>query len=135
VIKPGDIIDYYYLWHRQAEAGEESGRKARPVCLAVVSQRDPTRLFLFPVTTQPPFRDRAAFALSQLECKRVRLRHPSWLILDEYNIAATDYVTDFGDLEPRGSLTPATLRAVLGEIRALQAAGRLRGVRRDTDSP
>jgi len=132
-MRAGELYDYFYLWHRQAEAGEESGRKARPVCLALVSARDPQRLFLFPITTQPPSADRAAFALHEIDCRRGQLRYPSWLILDEYNVTVAEQLTDFGAVEPRGELSPATLQTVLQQIRRLQAAARLRGVNRNKD--
>ena len=133
MIGAGDIVDYSYLWHRQASAGEEAGRKTRPCCLAVVSRRDPERLFLFPVTSRPPGRDRVAHAFTEIECRRAGLRHPAWLILDEYNVAARDYVTDFGALRPRGHIGPTSLKIVLGIIRRLQSARGLRGVKRDMD--
>ena len=132
-MKPGDIFDYSYLWHRQAGAGEESGRKTRPCCLAVVSRRDPAKLFLFPLTWQLPEAGRPAYAFTEFESKRSGLYHPAWIILDEYNVASAEYVTDFGDLRPRGSLPPATLRTVLDRLRALQASSALRGVKRDAE--
>lgn len=134
MIGAGDIVDYHYLWHRQAVAGEEGGRKARPCCLAVVSRRDPRRLFLFPITSQEPDPPaRTAYAFTEFECRRAGLRHPAWLILDEYNVAAMDYVTDFDTLEPRGRLSRHSLQYVLQLIRRLQDTQRLRGVKRDTD--
>lgn len=54
MFKPGDLLRYYYLWARQADAGEESGRKARPVCIVVRIPTTPAALFLFPLTSQQP---------------------------------------------------------------------------------
>jgi hypothetical protein len=132
-VKAGEFYDYFYLWKRQAEAGEDAGRKARPVCLAVVSARDPERLFLFPVTTQPPGSDRTAFLITEIECRRAKLRYPSWLILDEYNTTTAAYVTDYESVEPRGSLSPTALKIVISMIRDVQAAARMRGVKRDKE--
>jgi hypothetical protein len=33
--EPGQVVRFVYLWKRQATVGEESGRKARPVCVVV----------------------------------------------------------------------------------------------------
>jgi len=35
MLEAGDVVRFHYLWTRQAAKGEESGRKARPVCVVV----------------------------------------------------------------------------------------------------
>ena len=81
--------------------------------LAVISKSRPETLFLFPITSQPPPADCPAFALSEIECRRTRLRFPSWLVLDEYNATKAQNAADFDHLDPIGSLSPMTLKTVL----------------------
>src|SRR5690348_6998323 len=54
--EPADVISYSYLWSHEAEAGEESGRKDRPVVVVVarVAQQDSTALLVAPITHTPP---------------------------------------------------------------------------------
>jgi hypothetical protein len=41
MLERGQIVRFFYLWKRQADAGEESGRKARPVCIVVRTPDNP----------------------------------------------------------------------------------------------
>jgi hypothetical protein len=50
----GDVAEFYYLWHREEIAGEESGRKPRPVCIVIKTPGNPDVVFLFPFTSKPP---------------------------------------------------------------------------------
>lgn len=106
-LKPGDVVRYYYLWARQAADGEESGRKARPVCVVVRTPAEPAALFLFPLTSQKPAPSRDALAVSEIECRRGGLDHPSWLILDEYNRVQVDETYDLSEVRPIGTFSPA----------------------------
>lgn len=56
----GLVIRYRYLWQRQARAGEETGRKARPACVVIPIGAKGADVVLFPLTTQPPGPDRVA---------------------------------------------------------------------------
>lgn len=62
--EPGLIISYAYVWDREAQSGQEEGRKDRPcvIALAVERQRDgETLVTVLPVTHRPP--DDAAAAV------------------------------------------------------------------------
>jgi hypothetical protein len=128
MFKPGNLLRYYYLWARQAEAGEESGRKARPVCVVVRTPTTPAALFLFPLTSQQPDPTRTYIAISEIECRRGGLDFPSWLILDEYNRARTDEVYDLATTKPIGSFSPAFIRKIAGLIKEAANQRRLRGI-------
>ena len=54
--EPGDVIRHWYLWHDQASQGAEEGVKSRP-CLVVrtdLNEHDETKVYVAPITTQPP---------------------------------------------------------------------------------
>lgn len=128
MLKPGDLLRYYYLWARQADAGEESGRKARPVCIVVRTPVEPAALFLFPLTSQKPDRSRAHIAVSEIECRRGGLDFPCWLILDEYNRVQVDEAYDLVTTTPIGAFSPVFVRKIAALIKEAAAKRRLRGV-------
>ncbi|MBZ9767156.1 hypothetical protein LB526_10345 [Mesorhizobium sp. CA6] len=128
MFKPGDLLRYYYLWARQADAGEESGRNARPVCVVVRTPTTPAALFLFPLTSQQPDAIRTYIAVSEIECRRGGLDFPSWLILDEYNRVRTDEAYDLVTVKPIGSFSPAFVRKIAGLIKEAADQRRLRGI-------
>jgi hypothetical protein len=130
VFEAGEVYEFSYLWKRQAEQGEESGRKDRPVCLAVTSGQNPTALFLFPITSRKPLSGRQAIALSDVECRRANFDQPAWLVIDELNYATTDNLVDFVGLSPLGAFSTAFLAAIAGRIKALRTRGRVAFVRR-----
>ncbi|RZS83372.1 hypothetical protein EV217_2114 [Phyllobacterium myrsinacearum] len=130
MLQPGDVLEYHYLWARQADAGEESGRKARPVCLVVRTATNPANLFLFPLTSQKPLRSRASTAISEIECRRAGLDFPSWLILDEYNYVDADKAYDFVSTTPLGAFSEAFLRKIAVLIKQASAERRARAVLR-----
>lgn len=131
-MKIGTVLEYAYLWKRQADAGEISGRKDRPVCLALRLGTDPDRMafFLFPITSQPPAADRPAIAIPQIECRRGGLSHPAWLIVDEFNHTKADAAYDVADATPRGMFSAAFMKAVVRQIAEARQKGRLQGVKR-----
>ena len=53
--EPADVLSYSYLWAREAERGEESGRKDRPVVVVVarVERESDTLVLVAPVTHSP----------------------------------------------------------------------------------
>jgi hypothetical protein len=128
VLKPGDIVRCYYLWARQADAGEESGRKARPVCVVVRTPVEPAALFLFPLTSQKPGHARSHLSISEIECRRGGLAYPSWLILDEYNRVKVDEAYDLAGTTAIGTFSPAFVRKIAAAIRQAAMQRRLRGV-------
>ena len=56
----GLVISYNYLWAREHDRHEEFGRKARPACVQIIIARNEsaTIVALFPITSQPPHKDR-----------------------------------------------------------------------------
>jgi hypothetical protein len=124
----GDILRYYYLWSHQADAGEQSGRKPRPVCLVVRSTANPASMFLFPFTTKEPTGERGFLAVSEIECRRGGLDFPVWLILDEFNSVQADETYDLASPRPLGTFSPAFLRRVAQAIKDLSAQRRVRAI-------
>ena len=117
----GQVIGYSYLWSAQHECGEDSGRKARPVCVVVPLNTRQGGVVLFPLTTQPPGPYRIAIEVPEIERQRLKLRGRSrcWIILDEGN---TDQIPGSFHLEPisydpvvisYGLLSPAFIRILI----------------------
>ena len=130
LMKRGEVYRYNYLWSHQHQRKEISGRKVRPVCLVVRSQRTPADLFLFPLTSQPPG-DRLALAVPENELYLAALRSPCWIILDEYNVLSEGHLYDFDSLSPLGTFSLGFMRKIAGAISAATKQHRLRSVRRD----
>lgn len=130
MLEPGQIVRFFYLWKRQATAGEESGRKARPVCVVVRTAAVPGAVFLFPVTSQLPDTERLSLAISQMECRRAGLDFPCWIILDEYNRVELDKAFDSESTTPLGSFSPAFLKKTALTVKNAAAARRLVGITR-----
>ena len=73
--KIGDIWRYPYLWKREADAGEEGGRKPRPTALSAVvpvSEKS-TLLYLLPITGTEPTKDQDALEIPATEIRRAGL--------------------------------------------------------------
>jgi len=130
MLKAGDLIRYYYLWAREAAQGEEGGRKARPACIVVRSRADPPSLFVFPLTSQRPGPDRPCLPVSEIECRRGGIDHPSYLILDEYNRFLESEAFDVISLKPIGAFSPTFMRKIAEAVKALAETRRLRAVSR-----
>lgn len=95
MLEQGDVAEFYYLWHREAQQGEESGRKPRPVCVVIKTPGNPDIVFLFPFTSKAPLPGQLALSVPETECRRIGLTAPCWIILDEYNRVETDKDYDF----------------------------------------
>ena len=86
--EPADVISYSYLWAREAAAGEESGRKDRPVVVVVatLARGDGTLLFVAPVTHTAPGHDTDAIEIPLNVKKQLGLdSQRSWIVLTELN--------------------------------------------------
>ncbi len=105
----GEVFRYDYLWRREFERGEDSGRKARPVCVTIMlSDRDGvTRVLLFPITSQPPGPARVALSVPETEARRTGLRTPAWIIIDDCNIDLWEASFHFADRRPVGRFSYA----------------------------
>lgn len=121
----GAVYNYAYLWARQRDAGEISGRKNRPAALLLRNSRLPDLLFMFAISSSPPDSGRLALRLSPSECDRAGLRSPAWIYLDEFNVSSAADPVDFAGVAPLGNLSRSFVdrvrRAALENIRARRA--------------
>jgi hypothetical protein len=128
----GDIILYSYLWARQHERGEESGRKARPTCvMLILAGRDgKPKPLLFPITSQPPTAGAHAVQIPETEARRAKLYTPAWVIVDEFNTddLATSWAIE--DPKPLGQFSRKFMSRIAAEAAAAIRAGSARGVPR-----
>ena len=128
----GVVIRYAYLWAREYARGEESGRKTRPVCVQISfsgASRDQTAL-LFPVTSQIPAAGVKALQIPETEARRVRLRTPAWIIVEEWNednLATSDSIDD---PEPLGAFSKAFVGKIREAVVAAIQSRNYRAVRR-----
>lgn len=128
--KPGQIIDYHYLWRWQAIEGETEGRKKRPSCVVLVIKDHNGNhvLFLAPITSKQPAADRHAVLIPETETRRARLdRHiPLWVMIDELNADLLEQSYVLEDREPRGAFSPAFTDKLIRAVQEVRAAGKLR---------
>lgn len=130
MFEQGDVAEFYYLWNREEQAGEESGRKPRPVCVVIKTPGNPDVVFLFPFTSKSPMAGQLALNVPATECRRVGLTAPCWLILDEYNRVEMDKDYDFASTEPIGSVSPAFLREIAATIKQAVQSSSIKAVHR-----
>lgn len=88
--QPGLVIRYSYLWHREAQAGQEEGVKDRP-CAVVLAIRDEehgvTRVYALPITHSPPVSGDDAVELPAPVKARLGLDSDrSWVAVTEANV-------------------------------------------------
>jgi hypothetical protein len=128
----GLVISYNYLWAREHDRREESGRKARPVCVQIViaGGKGRTVVALFPITSQPPHASRTALEIPEMETRRIGLTNPSWIIVDEWNLDDLARSPHIADVRPIGSLSPAFMKRVRGAAADRIRARRYRSVPR-----
>ncbi|TCU41237.1 hypothetical protein [Rhizobium azibense] len=130
MFEAGDVVRFNYLWKRQADAGEETGRKARPVCVVVRTNAVPGVVFLFAITSQLPTEERLFLPISQIECRRAGLDFPCFITLDEYNRVELDKAFDFESTTPLGSFSPTFLKTIARTVKDAAASRRLSAVSR-----
>lgn len=128
MFKAGDVVRYYYLWHKQAQKGEYSGRKARPSCVMVKTEK---HLFLFPITSQEPHNLQYSLKVPEIECQRAGLQKQSWVRVDEFNVVPCESLFDFEDLKPQGRFSRAFVRKIALKIKEVKAIKSLKKVSRD----
>jgi hypothetical protein len=128
----GLVISYNYLWAREYDRREESGRKARPACVQIIIARGKsgTVVALFPITSQPPQAGRTALEIPEMEARRVGLSTPSWIVIDEWNLDDLAKSPHIADPRPIGSLSPVFMKRVRSEAAARIRARRYRSVPR-----
>lgn len=130
-IQTASVIEYPYLWVREADNGLTEGRKTRPTAVGVrIAKPEGDILILFPVTTREPRSDRIACEVPDTEKARagLDLDRRQWIILDEYNL---DIVGQSFYLSPdsaKGRFSRAFFAPLVRE--ALRQAGRAKKVDR-----
>lgn len=134
--RKGQIINYSYLWQREADAGRVEGRKNRPS--AVVLAQKSGRVAVVPITHSPPLPGTKAIEIP-LQVKRLlgMDNDRSWIITSEVN----GFIWPGYDLAPFedgdisfGTLPPTLLKRVLMQVSWNAHEGRLSTVLRETDS-
>jgi hypothetical protein len=110
----GLVISYNYLWAREYDRHEESGRKARPACVQIIiaDGEGGTVVALFPITSQPPQAERTALAIPEMDARRIGLTIPSWVVVDEWNLDDLAKSPHIADSRPIGLLSPAFMKRV-----------------------
>jgi hypothetical protein len=128
----GLVISYNYLWAREHDRDEESGRKPRPACVQIIaaSSSSGTVVALFPITSQPPLTGRTAIEIPQMEARRIGLTSPSWIIVDEWNLDDLAKSPHIADSRPLGALSPAFMKRVRREAADRIRARRYRSIPR-----
>lgn len=128
----GQVILYSYLWAREHDSGEESGRKARPTCvLLIVAGKDGRpRPLLFPITSRPPGPSTRFVEIPETEARRAKLYTPAWVIVDEFNTddLATSWAIE--DAEPLGQFSRRFMARIAAEVAAAIRASGVRSVPR-----
>lgn len=126
----GGIYRFSYLWARQYEGGEESGRKVRPVCLMFKTAKPSGRLYLFPITTILPDPDRISIEIPLSERQKIGLNQKCWLVMDEYNLTSETAAYDFESLIPMGQLRQVFLREVATIIKRVLSSHKMKAIPR-----
>ena len=127
----GSVIRYAYLWAREQGRGEESGRKNRPTCVMIIMRGSggDTPL-LFAITSRAPAAGTDAVEIPETEARRVGLRMPAWVVVDEFN--TDDLETSFAieDRKPLGSFSRKFMAAIAAGAAASIRKGASRAIPR-----
>jgi hypothetical protein len=86
--QPGLVIQFSYLWKREADAGREEGVKDRPcaVVVAIEGRAGQPRVIVLPITHSPPQPPDEGIELPQQTKTRLGLDDDrSWVIVSEGN--------------------------------------------------
>ena len=82
---PGDVLHYRYLWHHEADAKREDGKKTRPcLVLAVRETAKGLVVHIAPITTQRLDPDNL-IAIPQAVIHHLGLDDRSIIVTSEYN--------------------------------------------------
>jgi hypothetical protein len=127
----GAIYRFNYLWAREHDQGEESGRKDRPACLLLRPEAFPEILVMFAITSQPPSSDQTSVEIPVSECEKGGLYSPAWIILDEYNLVHASRSPDFTSLDPIGRFSDRFLRDITAIVVQRIRAKAARAVQRN----
>lgn len=135
--EPGLVVPYVYLWRREHEAGEESGRKARPAVVVIVivqTESGSPRVAVAPVTSQEPDASRSAVEIPRRVLTHLGLpAQRSWVICDEYNAfdwPGPDLSVTAAGKASYGYVPDALIERIRAEMRAARDRGALKRVAR-----
>lgn len=82
--KDGQIINYWYLWKREADQGQDAGIKDRPCAIILAHAKG--RVIVAPITHSQPEAGTQAIELPPALKKQAGLDHErSWIITSEVN--------------------------------------------------
>ena len=109
----GLVISYNYLWAREYDRHEEFGSKARPACVQIIIARNEsaTIVALFPITSQPPYKDRTALQIPEMEAPYPPFPHGS-SSMNGISIISPAKSPHIADSRPLGALSPAFMKRV-----------------------
>jgi len=73
--KPGEVINYSYLWEQEYREGRDEGAKDRPVAVVLVTQSADgiDQIHVVPMTTKPPTGDQKAVEVPEAVRRRLEL--------------------------------------------------------------
>lgn len=81
----GLVINYSYLWHREAQQGHVEGRKDRPCAVVLASKDD--RVLVLPITHSPPIKGSKAIEIPANVKQQLGLdSERSWIVTSEFNV-------------------------------------------------
>ncbi len=136
---PGLVICYAYLWHEEAQAGQEEGTKDRPCAIVLITEiaGGETVITVAPITHTPPIEANAAVEIPLATKKRLGLDDDrSWVVVSETN----RFVWPGPDVRPirrdrpgefsYGFLPPKFFRQVRDQLVILYRAKRHNSTRR-----
>jgi uncharacterized protein YifN (PemK superfamily) len=133
----GLVFPYYYLWRREHERGEESGRKSRPcilIVVAAIAKGNRQTVIAVPVTTQKPDSTRSYVEIPDRVRRHLGLNAPQcWVICDEYNQfdwPSPDLSTTTSGNRSFGNIPTALIQMIRNEVQAAMKRGRLKKVPR-----
>jgi hypothetical protein len=133
----GEVIPYWFLWHSEHKAGEESGRKLRPcvVVIALETEDGKTRLVVLPITHSRPDTSRRSVALpSSVKALLDLDKNASWIICDEFNEfewPGFDVGRTPAGFSTYGRLPLGLLNTVRAEFLSARKSGAIKAVPRD----
>ena len=129
VPQAGQVFEYHYLWKWQADRGETEGRKRRPSCVAlvVVNNAGQHVLFIAPITSKEPARDRSAIVIPETEARRANLDRAQrlWVMIDELNVDILEASYTLEDRRPRGRFSAAFTDTIIHGLQNVRRTGRL----------
>ncbi|WP_136661789.1 hypothetical protein [Nitratireductor sp. XY-223] len=99
-IRTGTVVEYQFLWSREADRGETEGRKPRPTAVAYrVERKDHSAVYLMPITSRSPLGSALGVEIPEIEKRRAGLDSDLrlWIIIDEINF---DIIPHSHVLEP-----------------------------------